>query len=212
MNRNVFVCRILSGVITTALLFSSGVSAANPVTPNWNLHDARHERTLTVDYDGSMGIVGGGSELESVVGSTLTVSGVTVSGPASAYENGTAYVVGGAAYDKEARNNKLIISNATIHDRVAIGGATFLKYVDYRLSTGTANGNTVTVKDSTIIPTHSFESDYFDIAVPGVVIGGYSDYAYGEANKNTVEISNSTVGGGCRWRTERPPHFRRGYG
>ena len=197
------VFRFFTWVVLFNFLFVSAW-ADNPLVPNWNLVDINGQiRTLTTNYSGPLAILGAGSRTGNVTNSRLNVNGLTVDTGSTdadrqaAYENGADFITGGVVYNQTANGNSVFVQNgATIQGRSVVGGMSLLSDPESRLGTGSANNNTVSIKDSTISSVSWTPSGSSDpTTTGGDVVGGYSDYANGSTNNNTVTVDNSTVAG-----------------
>lgn len=188
------------------------VQAADLVAPNWGVGNISGQNRVVTDNSNnnkSLAIVGAGSlDDGSVSNSSLTIDGVQVNITTDSVANEAysstaptegAYVAGGAVFNNTAANNTLNISNTSLTGRDAYGGAATLKNPSSkdRFDSGSANGNTVNITNAqlnayTFTPTGAA----FTTDLGGNVYGGYSEYALGTANNNTVNISgNSTING-----------------
>ena len=186
------------------------VQAAQDLKPNWGLNDITGQNRTVTDssnQNNPLAIVGAGSlEDGSVTNSSLTIDGVSVSinsqtaadqayAPTSATQG--AYVAGGAVFNNTAAGNTLNISNTTLTGRDAYGGAANLKYTADRFGAGSANNNVVNINNvTTNAYTFTPSAGGGSVNLGGNVYGGYSKYAKGTANGNTVNVSNgSTING-----------------
>lgn len=191
---------------------SFSVFASEVISPLWNLNDINSQiRSLTTDYSGTSAIIGGASKNGNASNNTLIIDGLNVStedDPQTAYDNGTDILAGGIVYNHEANNNTVqILNGSTIQGRDVIGGGGLLEYWENRTNSAYVSGNSVLIKDSSIIKsslpvnhyeydpiTHSYVlvSDY----IGGNVYGGVAGYYHGKNDKNSITIDNSTVEGG----------------
>ncbi len=211
------VLQYISSLGLTLCFILSFVSVGwsqNPLAPNWNLDNLGSQiRVLDHDYNGLGYLIGGGSlfgnannnslTIRSTDGSMLTVAPTNY---ASLWHSGGDFVAGGAVYDAFANGNTLTIDNSSVTARTAIGGAALLRELDLRLSSGTANYNTVNILNGSYISESPMvgtteqivegtnRTVYFGAG--GYVIGGFTNYANGHADYNTVNIDGSTVTSG----------------
>ena len=186
------------------------VHAAQDLEPNWGMNDITGQNRTVTDSSNEnnpLAIVGAGSlNNGSVTNSSLTIDGESVSinsqSVAEQVYNSTsatqgAYVAGGAVFDNTASGNTLNISNTTLTGRDAYGATAQLQYTADRFGSGSANNNVVNVSNVTTNG-YSFTpaSATKPVTIGGNVYGGYSEYAKGTANGNTVKVTdNSTING-----------------
>ncbi len=181
----------------------------NPLYPNWGWGDVTGQHRTVTDNSNvnkPLTIVGAGSRNGgSVTNSSLTIDGSTGASVSitnattaeEAYTNKTAYVAGGATFNNTAKENALNLSNLTLEGRDAFGGAALQQYASDRFGSGAANANVVNLTNVTT-QAHSFTPTGTTTAINlgGNVYGGYSEYAKGTANGNTVTIGGgSTING-----------------
>lgn len=173
--------------------------AAENLFPNWNLNNVSQQtRQLTTNYSGTGSVVGGGSIYGNVENTSLTIDSLTVSSednPKTTYDNGSAFVAGGAVGNATAQYNTMEVINSTVQGRTVLGGLSSIDYIENRSGAGSANYNTVRITNSSIIPSSSFipTGETSAIQSGGNVIGGFTPYHNGHADYNTVVIDNTNV-------------------
>ena len=201
------VLQYISSLGLTLCFILSFVSVGwsqNPLAPNWNLDNLGSQiRVLDHDYNGLGYLIGGGALYGNASENSLTIDGANIgTGMSDAnfqtlWLNGADFVAGGAVYDRAALNNTLTVQNGSVVlGRTLIGGAALLDDLDHRLSSGTANYNTVNVKNTTV---RTYDTSAWSIVprpfleqIGGDVIGGYTGYGFGHADFNTVNITDSS--------------------
>lgn len=197
-------------LLAVFLLLPAAVSlqAQQNLKSNWGVGDITDQhRTVTDDSNNNnpLAIVGAGSiNSGSVSNSSLTIDGKQVNlnsqnAANEAYQASSehptrgAYLAGGAVFNNTAANNTLNISNTSLTGRDALGGAAILQYTANRFGSGSANGNTVNISNTTT-NSYSFTPTQGGRAtIGGNVYGGYAEYAIGTANNNTISITNGSV-------------------
>lgn len=192
------------------------VQAAQDLQTNW--YGQNHDREITDDSNdnNSLAIVGAGSiGTGAIDGASMTVNGKKINintdavakevydsvdrteenakfGIPVAYQETTgAYVAGGAAYRNNVTNSSVSMTGTTLQGRDVMGGASFLWDGSARLGDFSANNNSVTISGGSL--------SFYDYTAPGAtapetyggnVYGGYTMFAKGTANNNTVIIKD----------------------
>ena len=192
------------------------VQAAQHLQTNW--YGQNHYREITDDSNNnkSLAIVGAGSiGTGAIDGASMTVNGKKINintdavakevydsvdrssadaiifGIPVAYQETTgAYVAGGAAYRNNVTNSSVSMTGTTLQGRDVMGGASFLWDGSARLGDFSANNNSVTISGGSL--------SFYDYTAPGSttvtyggnVYGGYTMFAKGTANNNTVIIKD----------------------
>ena len=192
------------------------VQAAQDLQTNW--YGQNHDREITDDSNdnNSLAIVGAGSiGTGAIDGASMTVNGKKINintdavakevydsvdrteenakfGIPVAYQETTgAYVAGGAAYRNNVTNSSVSMTGTTLQGRDVMGGASFLWDGSARLGNFSANNNSVTISGGSL--------SFYDYTAPGAtapetyggnVYGGYTMFAKGTANNNTVIIKD----------------------
>ena len=187
------------------LLSSVTVFAAQDLKANWEIVSVEGQnRTVTDNSNNNnpLAIVGGGSLEGNATGNTLTVDNKNISiADQTAAQNAYApsqtthgaYVAGGAALNGLASQNTLNVKGGTLEGRDAYGGSAVLRDLQLRMEGGSADGNTVNI-DGVAVKEYSFTTtEGTSATIGGNVYGGYSEYAKGSANNNTVNITNNSV-------------------
>ena len=198
-------------LLAVFLLLPAAVSlhAQQDLESSWQMGDLDGQHRIVTDNSNNntpLALVGAGSiNNGSVSNSSLTIDGKQVNinsqaAASEAYQSSSdqptrgAYLAGGAVFNNTAANNALNISNTTLTGRDAFGGAAILQYRSNRFESGSATGNTVNISNTT---TNSYTFTPVGGAgtatIGGNVYGGYSEYAIGSANNNTVSITNGSV-------------------
>ena len=187
---------------------------AQNIQMNWD--GQNHHREITDDSNDnkSLAIVGAGSiDTGAIDGASMTVNGkkinintdavakevydsvdadaITSGIPVSGKETTGAYVAGGAAYRNNVTNSSVSMTGTTLQGRDVMGGASFLLDGSARLGNFSANNNSVTISGGSL--------SFYDYTAPGAtapetyggnVYGGYTMFAKGTANNNTVIIKD----------------------
>ena len=192
------------------------VQAAQDLQTNW--YGQNHDREITDDSNdnNSLAIVGAGSiGTGAIDGASMTVNGkkinintdavakkvydsvdrssaeaITFGIPVAYQETTGAYVAGGAAYRNNVTNSSVSMTGTTLQGRDVMGGASFLWDGSARLGDFSANNNSVTISGGSL--------SFYDYTAPGSttvtyggnVYGGYTMFAKGTANNNTVIIKD----------------------
>lgn len=192
------------------------VQAAQNIQMNWD--GQNHHREITDDSNDnkSLAIVGAGSiDTGAIDGASMTVNGKKINIntdavakevydsvdrteanakfgiPVSGKETTGAYVAGGAAYRNNVTNSSVSMTGTTLQGRDVMGGASFLLDGSARLGNFSANNNSVTISGGSL--------SFYDYTAPGAtapetyggnVYGGYTMFAKGTANNNTVIIKD----------------------
>lgn len=187
---------------------------AQNIQMNWD--GQNHHREITDDSNDnkSLAIVGAGSiDTGAIDGASMTVNGkkinintdavaqevynsvdadaITSGIPVSGKETTGAYVAGGAAYRNNVTNSSVSMTGTTLQGRDVMGGASFLLDGSARLGNFSANNNSVTISGGSL--------SFYNYTAPGAaastpyggnVYGGYTMFAKGTANNNTVIIKD----------------------
>lgn len=192
------------------------VQAEQKLQMNWD--GQNHHREITDDSNDnkSLAIVGAGSlDTGAIDGASMTVNGKKINIntdavakevydsvdrteanakfgiPVSGKETTGAYVAGGAAYRNNVTNSSVSMTGTTLQGRDVMGGASFLLDGSARLGNFSANNNSVTISGGSL--------SFYDYTAPGAtapetyggnVYGGYTMFAKGTANNNTVIIKD----------------------
>ncbi|MCI7044374.1 MAG: autotransporter outer membrane beta-barrel domain-containing protein [Spirochaetes bacterium] len=192
------------------------VQAAQNIQMNWD--GQNHHREITDDSNDNkpLAIVGAGSlDTGAIDGASMTVNGKKINIntdavaqqvydsvdrteenakfgiPVSGTETTGAYVAGGAAYRNNVTNSSVSMTGTTLQGRDVMGGASFLLDGSARLGNFSANNNSVTISGGSL--------SFYDYTAPGAtapetyggnVYGGYTMFAKGTANNNTVIIKD----------------------
>lgn len=203
----------------TAVLFvmlAPLFAQAQNIQMNWD--GQNHHREITDDSNDnkSLAIVGAGSlDTGAIDGASMTVNGKKINIntdavakevydsvdrteanakfgiPVSGKETTGAYVAGGAAYRNNVTNSSVSMTGTTLQGRDVMGGASFLLDGSARLGNFSANNNSVTISGGSL--------SFYDYTAPGAtapetyggnVYGGYTMFAKGTANNNTVIIKD----------------------
>lgn len=189
---------------------------AQNIQMNWD--GQNHHREITDDSNDnkSLAIVGAGSiDTGAIDGASMTVNGKKINIntdavakevydsvdrteanakfgiPVSGTETIGSYVAGGAAYRNNVTNSSVSMTGTTLQGRDVMGGASFLLDGSARLGDFSANNNSVTISGGSL--------SFYDYTAPGAtapesyggnVYGGYTMFAKGTANNNTVIIKD----------------------
>ena len=192
------------------------VQAEQKLQMNWD--GQNHHREITDDSNDnkSLAIVGAGSlDTGAIDGASMTVNGKKINIntdavakevydsvdrteanakfgiPVSGTETIGSYVAGGAAYRNNVTNSSVSMTGTTLQGRDVMGGASFLLDGSARLGDFSANNNSVTISGGRL--------SFYDYTAPGAtapetyggnVYGGYTMFAKGTANNNTVIIKD----------------------
>ena len=190
------------------------VQAAQDLQINWD--GQNHDREIIDDSNDNkpLAIVGAGSvDMGAVNGASMTVNGknININNDATAqkvYDSVThdsfqtpvlsrehygAYVAGGAAYRNNVTNSSVSMTGTNLQGRNVIGGASLLLDSTDRFGDYSANNNSVTISGGTL--------SFYNYTAPGataatyggMVYGGYTNFAKGSANNNTVIIQDGAV-------------------
>lgn len=190
---------------------------AQNIQMNWDGQNHYREITDDSNDNNSLAIVGAGSiGTGAIDGASMTVNGkkinintdavakkvydsvdrssaeaITFGIPVSGTETIGSYVAGGAAYRNNVTNSSVSMTGTTLQGRDVMGGASFLLDGSARLGDFSANNNSVTISGGSL--------SFYDYTAPGAtdpetyggnVYGGYTMFAKGTANNNTVIIKD----------------------
>lgn len=189
---------------------------AQNIQMNWDGQNHHREITNDANDNKSLAIVGAGSiDTGAIDGASMTVNGKKINIntdavakevydsvdrteanakfgiPVSGTETTGAYVAGGAAYRNNVTNSSVSMTGTTLQGRDVMGGASFLLDGSARLGNFSANNNSVTISGGSL--------SFYDYTAPGAtapetyggnVYGGYTMFAKGTANNNTVIIKD----------------------
>ncbi|MDY2940687.1 MAG: autotransporter domain-containing protein [Elusimicrobiaceae bacterium] len=192
------------------------VQAAQNIQMNWDGQNHHREITNDANDNKSLAIVGAGSlDTGAIDGASMTVNGKKINIntdavakevydsvdrteanakfgiPVSGKETIGSYVAGGAAYRNNVTNSSVSMTGTTLQGRDVMGGASFLLDGSARLGDFSANNNSVTISGGSL--------SFYDYTAPGAtapesyggnVYGGYTMFAKGTANNNTVIIKD----------------------
>lgn len=189
---------------------------AQNIQMNWDGQNHHREITNDANDNKSLAIVGAGSiDTGAIDGASMTVNGKKINIntdavakevydsvdrteanakfgiPVSGTETIGSYVAGGAAYRNNVTNSSVSMTGTTLQGRDVMGGASFLLDGSARLGNFSANNNSVTISGGSL--------SFYDYTAPGAtapetyggnVYGGYTMFAKGTANNNTVIIKD----------------------
>lgn len=189
---------------------------AQNIQMNWDGQNHHREITNDANDNKSLAIVGAGSlDTGAIDGASMTVNGKKINIntdavakevydsvdrteanakfgiPVSGKETIGSYVAGGAAYRNNVTNSSVSMTGTTLQGRDVMGGASFLLDGSARLGDFSANNNSVTISGSSL--------SFYNYTAPGAtapesyggnVYGGYTMFAKGTANNNTVIIKD----------------------
>lgn len=188
---------------------------AQDIQMNWDGQNYSREITDDSNDNKSLAIVGAGSiDTGAIDGASMTVNGKKINIntdavaqevynsvdrteenaqfgiPVSGQETIGSYVAGGAAYRNNVTNSSVSMTGTTLQGRDVMGGASFLLDGSARLGDFSANNNSVTISGGSL--------SFYDYTAPGSttvtlggnVYGGYTMFAKGTANNNTVIIKD----------------------
>ena len=189
---------------------------AQNIQMNWDGQNYSREITDDSNDNKSLAIVGAGSiDTGAIDGASMTVNGKKINIntaavaqqvynakdrteanakfdiPVSGQETTGAYVAGGAAYRNNVTNSSVSMTGTTLQGRDVMGGASLLLDGSARLGDFSANNNSVTISGGSL--------SFYDYTAPGAtapetyggnVYGGYTMFAKGTANNNTVIIKD----------------------
>ena len=189
---------------------------AQNIQMNWDGQNYSREITDDSNDNKSLAIVGAGSiDTGAIDGASMTVNGKKINIntdavaqevynsvdrteenaqfgiPVSGKETIGSYVAGGAAYRNNVTNSSVSMTGTTLQGRDVMGGASFLLDGLARLGDFSANNNSVTISGGSL--------SFYDYTAPGAtdpesyggnVYGGYTMFAKGTANNNTVIIKD----------------------
>lgn len=189
---------------------------AQNIQMNWDGQNYSREITDDSNDNKSLAIVGAGSiDTGAIDGASMTVNGKKINIntdavaqevynsvdrteanaqfgiPVSGKETIGSYVAGGAAYRNNVTNSSVSMTGTTLQGRDVMGGASFLLDGSARLGDFSANNNSVTISGGSL--------SFYDYTAPGAtdpesyggnVYGGYTMFAKGTANNNTVIIKD----------------------
>lgn len=190
---------------------------AQNIQMNWDGQNHHREIINDANDNKSLAIVGAGSiDTGAIDGASMTVNGkkinintdavaqevynsvdrssaeaITFGIPVSGKETIGSYVAGGAAYRNNVTNSSVSMTGTTLQGRDVMGGASFLWDGSARLGDFSANNNSVTISGGSL--------SFYDYTAPGAtdpesyggnVYGGYTMFAKGTANNNTVIIKD----------------------
>ena len=200
---------------------------AQNIQMNWDGQNYSREITDDSNDNKSLAIVGAGSiDTGAIDGASMTVNGKKINIntdavaqevynsvdrteenaqfgiPVSGKETIGSYVAGGAAYRNNVTNSSVSMTGTTLQGRDVMGGASFLLDGLARLGDFSANNNSVTISGGSL--------SFYDYTAPGAtdpesyggnVYGGYTMFAKGTANNNTViikggaNVAGNVIGG-----------------
>lgn len=189
---------------------------AQNIQMNWDGQNHHREITNDANDNKSLAIVGAGSlDTGAIDGASMTVNGKKINIntdavakevydsvdrteanakfgiPVSGKETIGSYVAGGAAYRNNVTNSSVSMTGTTLQGRDVMGGASFLLDGSARLGDFSANNNSVTISGGSL--------SFYNYTAPGAtapesyggnVYGGYTMFAKGTANNNTVIIKD----------------------
>ena len=189
---------------------------AQNIQMNWDGQNHHREITNDANDNKSLAIVGAGSlDTGAIDGASMTVNGKKINIntdavakevydsvdrteanakfgiPVSGTETIGSYVAGGAAYRNNVTNSSVSMTGTTLQGRDVMGGASFLLDGSARLGNFSANNNSVTISGGSL--------SFYNYTAPGAtapesyggnVYGGYTMFAKGTANNNTVIIKD----------------------
>ena len=189
---------------------------AQNIQMNWDGQNHHREITNDANDNKSLAIVGAGSlDTGAIDGASMTVNGKKINIntdavakevydsvdrteanakfgiPVSGKETIGSYVAGGAAYRNNVTNSSVSMTGTTLQGRDVMGGASFLLDGSARLGDFSANNNSVTISGGSL--------SFYKYTAPGAtapgsyggnVYGGYTMFAKGTANNNTVIIKD----------------------
>ena len=189
---------------------------AQNIQMNWDGQNYSREITDDSNDNKSLAIVGAGSiDTGAIDGASMTVNGKKINIntdavakevydsvdrteenakfgiPVFGKETIGSYVAGGAAYRNNVTNSSVSMTGTTLQGRDVMGGASFLLDGSARLGDFSANNNSVTISGGSL--------SFYDYTAPGAtapetyggnVYGGYTMFAKGTANNNTVIIKD----------------------
>lgn len=188
------------------------VQAAQDLQINWDGQNHDREIIDNSNDNNPLAIVGAGSvDMGAINGASMTVNGkdININNDATAkkvYDSVThdsfqtpvlgqehygAYVAGGAAYNNNVTNSSVSMTGTNLQGRNVIGGASLLLDSTDRFGGYSANNNSVTISGGSL--------SFYDYTAPGAtapesyggnVYGGYTMFAKGTANNNTVIIKD----------------------
>lgn len=187
------------------------VQAAQDLQINWDGQNHDREIIDNSNDNNPLAIVGAGSvDMGAINGASMTVNGkdININNDATAkkvYDSVThdsfqtpvlgqehygAYVAGGAAYNNNVTNSSVSMTGTNLQGRNVIGGASLLLDSTDRFGGYSANNNSVTISGGLI--------SFYSYGTPattygGSVYGGYTNFAKGSANNNTVIIKDGAV-------------------
>ena len=192
------------------------VQAEQNLQTNW--YGQNHDREITDDSNNnnSLAIVGAGSiGTGAIDGASMTVNGkkinindaavakkvydsvdrssaeaITFGIPVANQETTGAYVAGGAAYRNNVTNSSVSMTGTTLQGRNVMGGASFLWDGSARLGDFSANNNSVTISGGSLSFYNYTAPGSPTVPYGGNVYGGYTMFAKGTANNNTVIIKD----------------------
>lgn len=192
------------------------VQAEQNLQTNW--YGQNHDREITDDSNNnnSLAIVGAGSiGTGAIDGASMTVNGkkinindaavakkvydsvdrssaeaITFGIPVANQETTGAYVAGGAAYRNNVTNSSVSMTGTTLQGRNVMGGASFLWDGSARLGDFSANNNSVTISGGSLSFYNYTAPGSTTVPYGGNVYGGYTMFAKGTANNNTVIIKD----------------------
>lgn len=187
------------------------VQAAQDLQINWDGQNHDREIIDNSNDNNPLAIVGAGSvDMGAINGASMTVNGkdININNDATAkkvYDSVThdsfqtpvlgqehygAYVAGGAAYNNNVTNSSVSMTGTNLQGRNVMGGASLLLDSTDRFGGYSANNNSVTISGGLI--------SFYSYGTPattygGSVYGGYTNFAKGSANNNTVIIKDGAV-------------------
>lgn len=188
---------------------------AQSIQVNWD--GQNHSREITEDNPNNpLAVVGGGSlNLGDIKGASLTVNGRDISindasvaekiynsvthdsfeTPVHVQGNATmgAYVAGGAAYNNNVSNSAVNITNTNLEGRNVIGGAALMSEAGDRYGAASANNNAVTISGGTLKSFSFTPAGAIGQEIGGNVYGGWTKFAQGSANDNTIVIKDGAA-------------------
>ena len=189
---------------------------AQNIQMNWDGQNHHREITNDANDNKSLAIVGAGSiGTGAIDGASMTVNGkkinintdavaqevynsvdrssadaITFGIPVSGKETIGSYVAGGAAYRNNVTNSSVSMTGTTLQGRDVMGGASFLWDGSARLGDFSANNNSVTISGGSLSFYNYTAPGSPTVTYGGNVYGGYTMFAKGTANNNTVIIKD----------------------
>lgn len=189
------------------------VQAAQDLQINWDGQNHSREITDNTNDNNPLAIVGAGSvDVGAITGASMTVNGKNINinnntaakeiydsvtrddfqTPVSGKETYGAYIAGGAAYRNNVTNSSVSMTGTNLQGRNVIGGHSLLLDSTDRFGGYSANNNSVTISGG-LINFYSYSTASSTTSYGGSVYGGYTHFAQGSANNNTVIIKDGAV-------------------